>query len=83
MPAPAPRPVPVVCAVIEREGRVLLAQRPADKLLPLKPKRECISCHKEYDRKATTLFRPLGVFENYCLCEECLHKDKHGWGDQH
>jgi hypothetical protein len=55
----------------------------SDKLLPLKPKRECISCHKEYDRAATTLFRPLGVFENYCLCEECLHKDKHGWGDQH
>ena len=54
-----------------------------DQLLELKPKRECISCHKEYDRKATTLFRPLGVFENYCLCEECLHKDKHGWGDQH
>jgi hypothetical protein len=54
-----------------------------DQLLALKPTRECISCHKEYDRNATKLFRPLGVFENYCLCEECLHKDKHGWGDQH
>lgn len=29
-------PVPVVCAVIEHEGLVLLAQRPPDKLLPLK-----------------------------------------------
>jgi 8-oxo-dGTP diphosphatase len=29
-------PVPVVCAVIERDGRVLVAQRPPDKLLPLK-----------------------------------------------
>jgi 8-oxo-dGTP diphosphatase len=29
-------PVPVVCAVIERAGRVLLAQRPPHKLLPLK-----------------------------------------------
>lgn len=29
-------PVPVVCAVIERDGHVLLAQRPAHKLLPLK-----------------------------------------------
>lgn len=29
-------PVPVVCAVIERAGRVLLAQRPPSKLLPLK-----------------------------------------------
>lgn len=29
-------PVPVVCAVIERDGRVLLAQRPPSKLLPLK-----------------------------------------------
>lgn len=29
-------PIPVVCAVIEREGRVLLAQRPPHKLLPLK-----------------------------------------------
>ena len=29
-------PVPVVCAVIERDGRVLLAQRPVDKHLPLK-----------------------------------------------
>jgi hypothetical protein len=54
-----------------------------DALLPLKPVRECISCHKEYDRKATNLFKPLGVFENYCLCEECLHKDQHGWGGKH
>lgn len=29
-------PVPVVCAVIEHDGLVLLAQRPPDKLLPLK-----------------------------------------------
>lgn len=29
-------PIPVVCAVIERDGRVLLAQRPPHKLLPLK-----------------------------------------------
>lgn len=34
--APSSPPVPVVCAVIERDGRVLLAQRPAHKLLPLK-----------------------------------------------
>jgi 8-oxo-dGTP diphosphatase len=32
---PAP-PIPVVCAVIERDGRVLLAQRPTNKHLPLK-----------------------------------------------
>ncbi len=32
----SPLPVPVVCAVIERDGRVLIAQRPPDKLLPLK-----------------------------------------------
>jgi len=31
-----PKPIPVVCAVIERAGRVLLAQRPTDKHLPLK-----------------------------------------------
>lgn len=31
-----PTPVPVVCAVIEREGLVLIAQRPPHKLLPLK-----------------------------------------------
>jgi 8-oxo-dGTP diphosphatase len=29
-------PIPVVCAVIEQAGRVLLAQRPLDKHLPLK-----------------------------------------------
>mgnify|MGYP003352205298 CR=1 FL=1 len=29
-------PIPVVCAVIEREGRVLLAQRPDHKHLPRK-----------------------------------------------
>jgi 8-oxo-dGTP diphosphatase len=29
-------PLPVVCALIERDGRVLLAQRPAHKHLPLK-----------------------------------------------
>lgn len=28
-------PIPVVCAVIEREGNVLIAQRPAHKHLPL------------------------------------------------
>jgi mutator protein MutT len=33
---PTRQPVPVVCAVIEREGHVLIAQRPPDKLLPLK-----------------------------------------------
>jgi 8-oxo-dGTP diphosphatase len=32
----SPAPVPVVCAVIERDGRLLLAQRPPHKLLPLK-----------------------------------------------
>ena len=31
-----PVPIPVVCAVIEREGRVLIAQRPPHKLMPLK-----------------------------------------------
>jgi 8-oxo-dGTP diphosphatase len=29
-------PVPVVCAIVEREGLVLVAQRPSHKLLPLK-----------------------------------------------
>lgn len=32
----SPSPVPVVCAVIEREGLVLVAQRPPHKLLPMK-----------------------------------------------
>ena len=32
----SPAPIPVVCAVIEREGRILIAQRPPTKLLPLK-----------------------------------------------
>ena len=36
VPSLAPIPVPVVCAVIERYGLVLLAQRPPHKLLPLK-----------------------------------------------
>ena len=34
--SPASIPVPVVCAVIERNGLVLIAQRPPHKLLPLK-----------------------------------------------
>jgi 8-oxo-dGTP diphosphatase len=29
-------PIPVVCALIERDGRLLLAQRPPNKHLPLK-----------------------------------------------
>ena len=33
---PASVPVPVVCALIEREDRLLLARRPAHKHLPLK-----------------------------------------------
>jgi 8-oxo-dGTP diphosphatase len=32
----APPPIPVVCALIERNGLVLVAQRPAHKHLPLK-----------------------------------------------
>jgi 8-oxo-dGTP diphosphatase len=32
---PERTPIPVVCAVIEREGRVLIAQRPPHKHLPL------------------------------------------------
>jgi hypothetical protein len=51
-----------------------------DELLPERPTRQCISCLKEYDRTQSHLFRPLGVFHNYCLCEACLDKDKHGWG---
>jgi 8-oxo-dGTP diphosphatase len=31
-----PRPIPVVCAVIESEGRVLVARRSPHKLMPLK-----------------------------------------------
>lgn len=33
---PATPPIPVVCAVIEHEGHLLLARRPVDKHLPLK-----------------------------------------------
>ena len=33
---PASTPIPVVCALIERDDRLLLAQRPAHKHLPLK-----------------------------------------------
>jgi len=51
-----------------------------DELLPLKPTRQCVSCFQEYDRTKTNLFRPLGVFDNYCICESCLDKDMHGWG---
>jgi hypothetical protein len=51
-----------------------------DELLPLNPTVQCISCLKNYDRKDTSRYRPLGVFANYCLCEDCLYKDKHGWG---
>lgn len=35
MPEASSAPIPVVCALIEREGRVLIAQRPAHKHLPL------------------------------------------------
>jgi hypothetical protein len=51
-----------------------------DELLPEKPTRQCISCFREYERRATHLFKPLGVFHNYCICEDCLAKDQHGWG---
>ena len=51
-------------------------------VLPEKPTRQCVSCFKEYDRTKTALFRPLGVFDNYCICESCLEKDMHGWGLQ-
>ena len=50
----------------------------ADQKLPLRPEVECILCNTRYDRKETGKYRPLGAFENYCLCEACLHKDKYG-----
>ena len=49
-------------------------------LLPERPTRQCVSCFKEYDRNKADLFKPLGVFHDYCICEACLDKDKHGWG---
>jgi hypothetical protein len=51
-----------------------------DDLLPERPTRQCVSCFKEYERNKTHLFKPLGVFHNYCICESCLDKDRHGWG---
>jgi hypothetical protein len=51
-----------------------------DELLPEKPTRQCVSCFVEYDRTKTDLFKPLGVFHNFCICETCLSKDKNGWG---
>lgn len=51
-----------------------------DELLPERSTRQCVSCFKEYDRNRSDLFKPLGVFHNYCICEACLDKDRHGWG---
>ncbi len=45
----------------------------------VRPTVECIICLRQYDRQRTDQYRPLGVFENYCLCEDCLQKDKVGW----
>lgn len=50
-----------------------------DELLPLRPLRQCICCEKSYDRTQTSLFQPVGIFENYCLCNECLSKERQGW----
>ncbi len=47
----------------------------------LSPTVKCLLCTQEYDRKDTEKYRPAGVFENWCLCEDCIHKYKtSGWG---
>ena len=46
--------------------------------LPLLGAVRCVLCSREYRREETEKYRPLGAFENHCLCERCLYKDKHG-----
>lgn len=51
-----------------------------DEKAEMRPAVQCILCMREYDRRETDKYQPLGVFDNYCLCEDCLHKDKTSWG---
>ena len=40
---------------------------------------QCILCDRDYERNEIDKYRQLGEFENYCLCEDCLGKEKTGW----
>ena len=50
-----------------------------DELLPEQPRANASAASRNMT-VSRQLFKPLGVFHNYCLCAECLDKDKHGWG---
>jgi hypothetical protein len=41
----------------------------------------CIICDRDYDREDRSKYRPAGIFEDFCYCEECLRKEKQGWGE--
>jgi len=45
----------------------------------VRPLVQCLLCMRDYDRMQKEKYRPLGIFVNYCLCEDCLDKDKTGW----
>ncbi len=50
-----------------------------DQQVEARPLVQCILCMRDYERKDAEKYRPLGAFVNYCLCEDCLKKDKAGW----
>ena len=41
-------------------------------------KRICVLCENEFDNTQDNLFKPLKYFDDRCLCNECLRKEKEG-----
>ena len=39
----------------------------------------CIVCDREYSRTDVDKYQPLKHFEDSCICQDCLNKEKYGW----
>ena len=48
-------------------------------MLENKSFRQCIVCEKKYSLSQNELFMPLLNFDDACICNECLKKEKEGW----
>ncbi len=41
----------------------------------------CITCNRTYPRAERAAYESLRYFENYCICTDCLKKERVGWGE--
>ena len=47
-----------------------------------KKKRVCVLCENGFEKTQDDLFKPLKYFDDRCLCNECLRKEKEGYWEK-